>query len=103
MGVMGVQGSSSDKATLQELQQPEKLKETLSREGSADCFSCKLIAAGAFGGLGIYTYLNGRRNLELQRRKIIASGSRFGMRSRQIGITGLSTMLVGMGLWRLIN
>jgi len=27
----------------------------------------------------------------------------FGMKSRQMGITGIAMTLVGMGLWRLVN
>ncbi len=57
----------------------------------------------AFAGLGVYSYYTGHRNLELQRQRILQSGSRFGMRSRGAGITSIATMLVGLGLWRLVN
>lgn len=59
--------------------------------------------AGAFGGLGVYTYLSGQKQLDMQRARILASGTRFGIRSRQRGITVLSSVLVGIGLWRLVN
>ena len=56
-----------------------------------------------FIGLGAYSYHSGENQLQLQRAAILKSGSRFGMKSRQAGITGIAMAFVGMGLWRLIN
>ncbi len=38
--------------------------------------------------------------LELQRKAILQSKSRFGMRSRKAGIVGISLGLAYMGFWR---
>lgn len=59
------------------------------------------IGAGAFIGLGAYTYLSGQAQLEQQRKMI--TGSRFGMQSRQAALTVMAFSLVGLGLYRLRN
>jgi hypothetical protein len=58
---------------------------------------------GAFLGLAAYSYLSGQSQLEKQKAKILASGSRFGMRSRSMGITGISLGLAWLGIWRLVK
>ena len=58
---------------------------------------------GAFLGLAAYSYISGQSQLELQRAKILASGSRFGMRSRSMAITGISLGLAWLGVWRLVK
>ena len=111
----------SSAATLYELQQPEKLSNVMAedRKKIDDCLSCRIMGkllilhvetsaqcepgAAAFGGLGAYSYYTGHQQLQLQRRKILRSGSRFGMKSRQAGITGISIILAGLGAWRLLN
>lgn len=61
------------------------------------------LGASAFIGLGGYSYFSGKFQLQQQEAKILKSGTRFGMRSRHAGITGISLALLGMGLWRLVN
>lgn len=58
---------------------------------------------GAFLGLAAYSYISGQSQLEKQKAKILASGSRFGMRSRSMGITGISLGLAWLGIWRLVK
>ncbi len=58
---------------------------------------------GAFLGLAAYSYYSGRSQLEQNRATILQSKSVFGMRSRQMGITGISLALAWMGLWRLFR
>lgn len=61
------------------------------------------IGACAFIGLGTYSYFSGKHQLRQQQTAILKSKSRFGIRSRQAGITTIAAAFVGMGLWRLIN
>ena len=56
--------------------------------------------SGAFLGLAAYSYLSGMSQLDRQRTAILQSKSVFGMRSRRLGITGISLGLLWMGLWR---
>jgi len=58
---------------------------------------------GAFLGLAGYSYITGQQQLELQKAKIMASKSMFGMRSRSMGITGISLGLAWLGFWRLFK
>jgi len=58
---------------------------------------------GAFLGLGAYSYYTGHRQLQLQQAAILKSKSMFGMRSRQMGITGISLALAWMGIWRIFR
>ena len=112
----------SGQATLYQLQQPEKLHNVLEQDNPEDCLLCRLtgaqcipiraslftvanyqLGAAAFIGLGGYSYLSGQNQLQMQKATIQKSGSRFGMKSRQAGLTGIAMTFVGMGLWRLIN
>ncbi|KAK7943761.1 uncharacterized protein PG986_012874 [Apiospora aurea] len=86
--------SSDDPARQQQRQPP-----TSSR--GADCVSCRLTGGGAFLGLSAYSYWSGMNQLERQQAKILASGSRFGMRSRKLGITATSVGLAWLGIWRM--
>lgn len=88
---------------VQQLDNPEPLVNTLAKDRGGDCLSCRITGAGAFMGLGAYSYFSGHKQLEQQRALILKSKSMFGMRSRQMGITGIAMSLVGMGLWRLVN
>ena len=54
-------------------------------------------------GLGAYSYFSGQKQLRLQSKKIVQSGSMFGMKSRQASITGIAIGLMGMGVYRLVN
>ncbi|KAK7975684.1 hypothetical protein PG989_014147 [Apiospora arundinis] len=75
---------------------------TVSRgDGDGDCTSCRMIGGGAFLGLSAYSYWSGTNQLERQQAKILASGSRFGMRSRKFGITATSVGLAWLGIWRM--
>lgn len=85
------------------LDRPEPLRNLLAQDRIDDCLSCRLTGAGAFIGLGTYSYISGQSQLKAQRTKILKSGSMFGMKSRQAGITGIAAMLVGVGVWRLVN
>jgi hypothetical protein len=108
--------------------QPEPLRKVLAREqADYDCLSCRVmgvfsssltnpsvssstiafsyadgvtIGASAFGTLGAYTYWSGHRELRTREQEIMRSGSKLTMAARRLGITGLSGMLVGLGLWR---
>jgi hypothetical protein len=112
---------------LQQLQQPEKLQKLLDKDKPEDCLACRLTGAkpflpspflklfwqlilrlltsgsAAFFALGAYSYYSGQHQLKLQRAAILKSGSRFGIRSRQAGVAGITAVLVGMGFWRLVN
>ena len=68
-----------------------------------DCLPCRLTGAGTFIGLAVYSYFSGHAQLKQQQAKILKSGSLFGMKSRQLGISGIAMTLVGLGLWRLVN
>ncbi|KAK3682094.1 hypothetical protein B0T22DRAFT_493895 [Podospora appendiculata] len=83
------------------LDKPEKLQDLLKQDRGDDCLACKVIGGGAFLGLAAYSYYSGQSQLEQQKAKILASGSRFGMRSRKLGITGISLGLAWLGIWRL--
>jgi len=63
----------------------------------------KLVGGGAFLGLAAYSYFSGQSQLEKQKAKILASKSMFGMRSRRLGITGISLGLAWLGLWRMVK
>ncbi|KAL2115475.1 hypothetical protein VTJ04DRAFT_9730 [Mycothermus thermophilus] len=89
--------------TLQSLQKPERLEDLLKEDRGDDCLPCKLVGGGAFLGLAAYSYWSGHSQLEQQKAKILASGSRFGMRSRSMGITAISLSLAWLGLWRLFR
>ena len=59
--------------------------------------------ASAFIGLGAYSYFSGKHQLRQQQTAILKSKSRFGIRSRQAGISTIAATLAGMGVWRLLN
>jgi hypothetical protein len=61
------------------------------------------LGASALIGLGVYSYFSGRHQLRQQEAAIVRSGSVFGMGARRAGISGIAAVLVGMGLWRLVN
>lgn len=52
-------------------------------------------------GLAAYSYLSGTAQLERNKAQIIAKKSMFGMKSRKLGITGISLGLAWLGIWRL--
>ncbi|KAH8596479.1 hypothetical protein B0O99DRAFT_510490, partial [Bisporella sp. PMI_857] len=62
-----------------------------------------LIGAGAFMGLGAYSYFSGHRQLQLNQARILKSKSMIGFRGRQIGITSIAASFVGLGIYRLVN
>ncbi|KAG5941204.1 hypothetical protein E4U53_007459 [Claviceps sorghi] len=82
------------------LDRPENLQELLRQDRGDDCLSCRVVGSGAFFGLAAYSYLSGMSQLEKQRQAILQSRSMFGMRSRRLGIAGISLGLAWMGLWR---
>ncbi|KAI9758911.1 MAG: hypothetical protein M4579_002722 [Chaenotheca gracillima] len=88
--------------TVRQLEKPEDMK-GLVKEDNYDCLSCKIIGGSSLVGLGAYSYFSGRHQLRQQQAAILKSGSRFGMKSRQAGITSIAISLVGMGLWRFLN
>ncbi len=61
------------------------------------------LGGGAFLGLAAYSYLSGTSQLEKNKAQIIAKRSMFGMRSRKLGITGISLGLAYLGIWRLVK
>ena len=118
---MAGDSGNASKGALYQLQQPEKLRNVLDQDKPEDCLACRLtgepvfckvftsliltkhIGAGAFMGLGAYSYFSGTQQLRLQQAAILKSKSMFGMKSRQAGITGIAAAFVGMGLYRLVN
>jgi len=90
-------------SSVYKLDQPEKLRTVLEQDKPEDCLPCRVLGAGAFIGLGVYSYFSGKHQLQQQQAKIMKSGSLFGMRARQGGITSIAAILVGMGFWRLVN
>jgi hypothetical protein len=52
---------------------------------------------------GTYTYLSGMTSLRENKSAILKSGSLFGIKSRQTALAGTSLMLVGAGIYRLLN
>ncbi|RKF74311.1 hypothetical protein GcC1_085007 [Golovinomyces cichoracearum] len=86
------------------LDRPLALDDVLKEDQkSSDCLPCKIMGASAFFGLSAYSYFSGKAQLRIQKDKILQSGSRFGMKSRQAGITTIAMTLFGMGFWRLVN
>ncbi|KAL2887451.1 hypothetical protein HOO65_050572 [Ceratocystis lukuohia] len=86
---------------LYELERPEKLSKVLKSEADEDCMPCKIIVrsllvlphppgSGAFLTLSGFNYFSGMSQLEKRQAEVIRSGSMFGMRSRRMGITGIS-------------
>lgn len=58
------------------------------------------VGASAFAGLGAYTYWSGHQQLRLREQEILKSGSKINMAARRLGITGIATVLLGMGAYR---
>ncbi|ROV95700.1 hypothetical protein VMCG_07588 [Cytospora schulzeri] len=78
---------------------PENLNQLLKKEQrDYDCMPCR---GSAFLGLAGYSYFSGMSQLQKQREVILKSNPWLGMRSRKMGITGLSLGLAWMGLYRL--
>ncbi|CAK7564961.1 MAG: hypothetical protein SEPTF4163_002867 [Sporothrix epigloea] len=94
---------SSSIPSVASLDRPEKYQDLLKEDRGDDCLPCRIVGGGAFLGLGAYTYLSGQAQLQQQRQAILKSGSFFGLRSRQAGITALSLSLAWAGLWRLYH
>ncbi|KAK4229321.1 hypothetical protein QBC38DRAFT_113779 [Podospora fimiseda] len=92
-----------DIPNLSVLNKPERLEDLLKEDRGDDCVPCRIVGGGAFLGLAAYSYITGQQQLELQRAKILASKSPFGMRSRSLGITGISLGLAWLGIWRLFK
>ncbi|KAK3995755.1 hypothetical protein QBC44DRAFT_319330 [Cladorrhinum sp. PSN332] len=92
-----------DIPSLPVLDKPEKLQDLLKQDRGDDCLSCRIVGGGAFLGLAAYSYITGQQQLELAKAKILASKSPFGMRSRRMGITGISLGLAWLGIWRLFK
>lgn len=97
------QKARPSKADLIHLDRPEKLDNVLKEDTFDDCLSCKLIGATTLIGLGAYSYFSGKHHLQIREAAIMQSRSRFGMKSRQTGVTTIAISFVGMGLWRLLN
>jgi hypothetical protein len=62
-----------------------------------------LTGSATFTGLGIYSYASGMSQLREREMEIMKSGSRVTMQARRLGIFGLSSVLVGLGVYRLVN
>jgi hypothetical protein len=61
------------------------------------------VGSATFTGLGIYSYASGMSQLREREMEIMKSGSRVTMQARRLGIFGLSSVLVGLGVYRLVN
>lgn len=99
---------------------PVKLDDLLKEDRGDDCLSCRIIGrslvwprprsslisllgGGTFLGLAAYVYISGQSQLQARRAEIAKMNTRFGLRSRSLGITGLSVALAWVGLWRLVK
>ena len=87
------------------LQRPAKLDDVLAKQKDdyEDCTPCRIMGSAAFTGMGVYTFYSGRKQLHERELEILRSGSRFGLGARKAGLVGLSTALVGVGVYRLFN
>ncbi|KAF2237952.1 hypothetical protein EV356DRAFT_508522 [Viridothelium virens] len=82
----------------------DRLRDALARDRMIDdCIGCRLMGGGAFIGLGVYSFFSGRYQLRQRQAEILKSNSMFGMRSRQLGISGLAMTLVAVGAYRLVR
>ncbi|KAF9630198.1 hypothetical protein BFW01_g379 [Lasiodiplodia theobromae] len=86
-------------------QQPPPLSQILQddRRQADDCTPCRVMGASAFIGLGVYSYISGHSQLREQRARQLAEKSLLGLRARKASITGLAGVLVGLGVYRLVN
>ncbi|OCK75670.1 hypothetical protein K432DRAFT_361684 [Lepidopterella palustris CBS 459.81] len=89
--------------TLQEPEPPTLNQSLAEDKAQIDCLPCRVVGAGAFIGLGVYSYFSGHYQLRQQQKAIIMSKSIFGMKLRQAGITGIAATLVGLGIYRFVN
>ncbi|TID16511.1 Alanine-tRNA ligase [Venturia nashicola] len=81
-----------------------KLKDALAADKDKyDCFSCRVIGATTFVGLGGFTYYTGHAQLRQSEAMILKSGSKLGMAQRRAGITAMSIGMAAIGLYRLVN
>ncbi|KZZ89130.1 hypothetical protein AAL_07778 [Moelleriella libera RCEF 2490] len=93
--------------TVHALEKPQDLKGLLRQDRGDDCLSCRVVGSGAFFGLAAYSYFSGMAQLERQRHLVLRRSSKSspwswmtGMRSRKLGVAGISLGLAWMGLWR---
>ena len=89
--------------TLAELQKPLPASSIPLDDEYQDCTPCRLMGSAAFTGLGIYTFYSGRKQLRERELEILKSGSRFGLGARRGAVLGMSAILVGMGVFRLVR
>lgn len=63
-----------------------------------------LTGSASFIALGGYTFISGKQQLreEAFQKALAQSRSRFGLAVRSAGIHGMSAMLIGLGLYRLL-
>ncbi|EEY14154.1 conserved hypothetical protein [Verticillium alfalfae VaMs.102] len=94
---------AGDVPSLGSLDKPENLNDLLRADRGDDCTSCRVIGGGAFLGLAGYNYLTGMSHLEKQRAALLQRKTMFGMRSRKLGVTGISLGLAYLGIWRLFK
>ncbi|KAE9987094.1 hypothetical protein EG328_003876 [Venturia inaequalis] len=81
-----------------------KLKDALAADKAKyDCFSCRLIGATTFIGLGGFTYYTGHAQLRQSEAIILKSGSKMGMAPRRGAITIMSIAMAAIGAYRLVN
>ncbi|KAF1833469.1 hypothetical protein BDW02DRAFT_500636 [Decorospora gaudefroyi] len=65
-----------------------------------DCTPCRIIGSATFLGLGAFTYVTGHSQIRANEAAIRASKPIFGMRSRRAAISGMSTVMLGLGVYR---
>ncbi|RDA83242.1 hypothetical protein CP532_3693 [Ophiocordyceps camponoti-leonardi (nom. inval.)] len=85
--------------SLYALEKPQDVQQLVRQDRDDDCLSC----SGALFGLAAYGYFSGMSQLNRQRAAIMQSKSVFGIRSRQMGVAGISIALAWMGLWRALR
>ncbi|PNS18005.1 hypothetical protein CAC42_3964 [Sphaceloma murrayae] len=86
-------------AKIEKLERQESFE--TARKRDYDCFSCRVMGASAFGGLGVYSYITGHNELTKREAEILKSSSRIKIPARRMGVTVTSAVLVGLGLYRL--
>lgn len=62
-----------------------------------------LTGAGAFTGLGVYTYLSGNAQLNANRAEILKKGGQMSFALRRGGIGATAIGLIALGFYRLVN
>ncbi|EGD84538.1 hypothetical protein TMEN_3855 [Trichophyton mentagrophytes] len=82
---------------------PKDIEKTIAQDKYDDCLACRATGSLALAGLGGWSYYTGMKNLREQEQKILASGSKYRMGSRRLGVIMISTSLVGLGIWRAFN